>query len=214
MNGWGSDQEESVVNETARILIVDDEPNVRLVFRTALECDGYAVSEACDGGAALAAVHERPFDVVLLDLRMPGTDGMETLRRLACEGVKVPVVVVSAQGSIPDVVAAVRLGAVDFIPKPLAPETLRRAVRLAVVSGRGQPGQAAPPAQTLADEVLARARQAVERGDRDEADFFVRVAVPLGVDPALAGALTQVIDSLRRRRGPGQFRMAGGLTWG
>jgi DNA-binding NtrC family response regulator len=114
--------------DLAPILIVDDEPNVRLVFRTALEL-AYTVWEAGDGRTALELIHERPFAVVLLDLWMPGIDGLEILRLLKDEGVEVPVVVVTAHGSIPDAVEAMKLGAVDFIPKPLSPETLRRVVK-------------------------------------------------------------------------------------
>ena len=93
-----------------RILIVDDEPNVRLVFRTALEATGYLVTEAADGDAALAQLRKLPTDLILLDLKMPVVDGMETLRRLRVAGDETPVVVITAHGSVPDAVAAMRLG--------------------------------------------------------------------------------------------------------
>ena len=83
-----------------RILIVDDEPNVRLVFRTALEATGYLVTEAADGDAALAQLRKLPTDLILLDLKMPVVDGMETLRRLRDAGDETPVVVVTANGSV------------------------------------------------------------------------------------------------------------------
>jgi DNA-binding NtrC family response regulator len=200
--------------ETTRILIVDDEPNVRLVFRTALESAGFAVTEARDGQEALGLIQDDSFALVLLDLRMPGTDGMETLRLMRSKGVGVPVVVVSAHGSIPDVVAAMRLGVVDFIPKPLAPETLRRVVREAVIFGRGLLTQASPARERLTHEALARARQALECGECDEADFFLRVADPLGVDHDAAGQLAHKITEFRRIRGLGAYRVVGGLTWG
>jgi DNA-binding NtrC family response regulator len=200
--------------ETSRILIVDDEPNVRLVFRTALESAGFAVSEARDGREAMTLIHEHTFALILLDLRMPVTDGMETLRLLRREGVEVPAVVVSAHGSIPDVVAAMRLGAIDFIPKPLAPETLRRVVREGVVFGRGQTTQTPAPGERLSREALTRARQSLERGECDEADFFLRVAVPLGVDQNAAGRLAHEISEVRRVRGLRAYRVVGELTWG
>jgi DNA-binding NtrC family response regulator len=117
------------MNEAARVLIVDDEPSVRLVFRTTLESSGYDVSEASDGQAALDLIQEREFDVVLLDLRMPQLGGMEILERLRAVDSEIPVAMITAHGSIPDVVSALRLGAVDFIAKPLSPEKLREAVR-------------------------------------------------------------------------------------
>ncbi len=115
-------------SDTGRILIVDDEPNVRLVFRTALEAAGYNVEEAEDGDTALDRLEWSPADLILLDLKMPGIGGMETLQRLREAGNDVPVVIVTAHGSIPDAVAAMRLGAIDFLSKPLRPEALRKVV--------------------------------------------------------------------------------------
>ncbi len=116
--------------DSARILIVDDEPNVRLVFRTALESSGagYQLHEAADGEEALIQVRRQRPDLVLLDLQMPRLDGMATLQRLRDAGVDTPVVIVTAHGSIPDAVAALKLGAIDFLSKPLVPETLRKVV--------------------------------------------------------------------------------------
>jgi len=116
------------VNETALVLIVDDEPSIRLMFRTALESVGYQTKEAGDGPAALDRLNESSPDVTLLDLKMPGMDGMETLRRLRNAGHETAVVIVTAHGSIPDAVAAMKLGAVDFLTKPVTPELLRRVI--------------------------------------------------------------------------------------
>ena len=88
-------------SEKGLILIVDDEPNVRLVFRTALESTGYSVSEVEDGASALDRLEESPADLVLLDLKMPGIGGMETLRRLRDAGNDVPVVIVTATAASP-----------------------------------------------------------------------------------------------------------------
>ncbi|MGC8644475.1 MAG: response regulator [Isosphaeraceae bacterium] len=114
---------------SSEVLIVDDEPNVRLVFRTALESAGYTVSEASDGEAAFDLIRARREAVVLLDLRMPRLGGLELLRRLRDGAIEAPVVIVTAHGSMPDVASAIRLGAVDFLAKPVAPEALRRVVR-------------------------------------------------------------------------------------
>ena len=80
------------MNRQARILVVDDEPNVRLVLRTALEPVGYLVDEAGDGLAALERATELSPDLVLLDLQMPLMDGVTTLGRLRASGRDVPVV--------------------------------------------------------------------------------------------------------------------------
>ena len=106
------------------ILIVEDEPNVRLVFRSALESKEYTLATAEDGEAALRWLKQTPYDLVLLDLRMPGIDGMEVLRRLRAEGHGVPVVIITAHGSIPDAVQAMKYGAVDFLTKPFRARAL------------------------------------------------------------------------------------------
>ena len=117
----------------SKILIVDDEPNVRLVFRTALEASGYDVTEAADGELALEALEAGPVDLIFLDLRMPGMDGLEVLRRLRDLGNHTPVVIVTAHGDVPNAVQAMKLGAIDFLSKPLSPELLRK-IALEVLS--------------------------------------------------------------------------------
>jgi CheY-like chemotaxis protein len=119
-----------------RILIVDDEPNVRMVFRITLEAAGHEVAEADDGAAAILLARKAPFDLILLDLKMPGTGGMETLKRLRNSGDQTPVVVVTAHGGIAEAVAAVKLGAVDFLPKPVSPTSLREVVASASASAK------------------------------------------------------------------------------
>src|SRR3974390_2534726 len=109
-------------------LIVDDEPSIRLMFRTTLESAGYKIQEAGNGRVALERLSELSPDVMLLDLKMPEMDGMETLRQLRDAGHDTPVVIVTARGSIPVGVAAMKLGAVDFLTKPVTPDLLRRVV--------------------------------------------------------------------------------------
>ena len=112
------------------VLVTDDEANIRLMVRAALETEGYAVTEAADGRAALAAVEQDRPDLMVLDLNMPVLDGMAVLEQLtAVPGRHPRVVVLTAHGSIPAAVAATRLGAADFLEKPVLPDDLRRCVR-------------------------------------------------------------------------------------
>ena len=83
------------------ILIVDDEPNVRLTYRTALETEGLEVREAPDGRTALDALSERQFDLAILDMRMPEVSGLELLERMRGKGIQTPVVIVTAYGDVP-----------------------------------------------------------------------------------------------------------------
>ena len=111
-----------------RILIVDDEPNVRLNYRVTLETEGFEVREASDGGAALRELAGKDFDLAILDMRMPEMDGLELLERMRERKIQTPVVIITAYGDIPHAVRAMKLGAIDFLQKPLTPEVLRSIV--------------------------------------------------------------------------------------
>lgn len=117
-----------------RILIVDDEGNIRRLVASLLESEGYATSEAESGEAALQMIAEGPPDAVLLDLALPGSSGLEVLERIAENWPEVPVVMMSGQASLGDAVEATRLGAFQFLEKPLTPEavtiTLKAALEL------------------------------------------------------------------------------------
>ncbi len=118
---------------TDRVLIVDDEPHIRRVMRMALERDGYEVCEAADGVTGLEQFGDgSKCSAVVLDQRMPGIDGLETLRRIKARSSVAPVVMVTAYGSVQLAVDAMKLGATDFLQKPMTPDALRRTVRSAV----------------------------------------------------------------------------------
>ncbi|MBK9089968.1 MAG: sigma-54-dependent Fis family transcriptional regulator [Holophagales bacterium] len=103
----------------AHILVVDDEAGFRALLRDILEEAGHAVTEARDGAEALAFLERGAFDLVLTDRQMPKVDGLELVRRVRARPSPPPVVVLTAHGSIPEAVDAVRLGAADYITKPL-----------------------------------------------------------------------------------------------
>jgi DNA-binding response OmpR family regulator len=180
----------------SKVLVVDDEPNIRLVFRTALESAGYLVDEAAEGASALGLLKESPRDVVLLDLQMPGVGGMEVLRRLRDEGDDVPVVIVTAYGTIPDTVAAMKLGAVDVLSKPVTPEALRRAVAEVIdrhapggaAEGSGRHGQTAVVTVAPVVTGLAAVKLALNRREFERAETLLERA--LDADPDSPEALT------------------------
>jgi DNA-binding response OmpR family regulator len=182
------------MNRVTRILIVDDEPNVRLVFRTALEPVGHAVDEAGDGHEALRSVAEYAPDLMLLDLHMPHLDGMTTLRRLREGGSDVPVVIVTAHGNVPNAVEAMKLGAIDFLQKPLTPEQLREAVAdiLARHAAPPEPSRRSTPEEgpvTVTSQFaanLARAKRALNNRWFEEAEVYLRQAIALKPDSAEA----------------------------
>ena len=102
------------------ILIVDDEPGVRAALGAVLRDEGYAVDAVESGEACLEQVVAQTYDVVLLDVWMPGIDGLETLQRLRERRVDAEVVVISGHGNVESAVRAIKLGAFDFVEKPLS----------------------------------------------------------------------------------------------
>jgi DNA-binding response OmpR family regulator len=113
---------------SAKILVVDDEPNVRLGYRTTLEAEGYTIVEAHCGAKALDDLADGSFDLAILDLRMPDMDGLELLGQMRKRGYVTPSVIITAHGDVPHAVHAMKLGAIDFLQKPLTPEELRNVV--------------------------------------------------------------------------------------
>ncbi|MHB1310384.1 MAG: sigma-54-dependent transcriptional regulator [Gemmatimonadaceae bacterium] len=105
------------------VLIIDDEPNIRRMVGALLEAEGFEVRDAADGTAGVARAMEWEPDLVLLDLMMPGAlDGMATLELLRERFPELPVVMMSGRAGLADAVKATRLGAVNFLEKPLTPE--------------------------------------------------------------------------------------------
>src|SRR6266511_1024606 len=116
-----------------RILIIDDEENIRRVTRLTLQAAGYEVAEAGDGERGLEAFGDGSgWDAVLLDQRMPGMDGLETLRQINERDASARVIMSTAYASIELAVDAMKLGATDFVRKPMTPEILRNAVAAAL----------------------------------------------------------------------------------
>jgi CheY-like chemotaxis protein len=123
-----------------KLLIVDDEPHIRQMMRLSLEAVGHQVDEAASGEEGLAKFGDgQLFDVVLLDQKMPGIDGLETLKRLKDRVPDAYVVMVTAYASIELAVDAMKHGATDFLRKPMTPETLRSAVAAAAANGSRSP---------------------------------------------------------------------------
>ena len=115
------------MEDRIRVLVVDDEEVVRLGYRRVLSTDGFRVMAAGDGAEALDLMAGDRFDVVLLDLRMPGMDGLDVLRAIKERWPESEVVVVTGYPSIETAKEAVKLGAYDYIAKPAVPDVVLRA---------------------------------------------------------------------------------------
>ena len=107
------------MGDAATVLAVDDDDLVRRGFRRVLEQKGCTVLEASDGLSGLEVFRQHKPDAVLLDLRMPGMDGLDVLSVLVKESPDTPVVVISGEGTMSDAVQALRRGAWDFVSKPV-----------------------------------------------------------------------------------------------
>ena len=135
---------DSPEKRVGRILVADDEEDLRSFLAEALERAGHEVTQVADGAAALRAATEEPFDVVLTDLRMPGTDGMTIVRTMRTQQPDVEVIVLTAFGDVTSAVEAMKLGAFDYLEKPVSGPA---AIRELVAGALERRGRLAAPTQ-------------------------------------------------------------------
>jgi FixJ family two-component response regulator len=127
-DGWGLKKDRRPPVDKKMALVVDDEKNIRLTFSETLHQMGYDTRTASNGEEAMTKLQDTEFALVLLDFRMPGMDGIAVLRRIRDVYPKVPVIIITAHGTIKSAVEAMKLGAVDFIQKPCTPAEIRELV--------------------------------------------------------------------------------------
>ncbi len=142
-----------------RVLVVDDDPPLRRMLERTLSAEGYEVSVAADGGAALVAVERSAPDVIVLDVRMPVLDGLAVCRRLRSKGLPTPILMLTARDAVPDRVAGLEAGADDYLVKPFAVQEL--IARLHALVRRGSE---AMPLLSYADLTLDLRTRTVTRG--------------------------------------------------
>jgi two-component system response regulator MprA len=118
------------------ILVVDDDPPIRRMLERTLAAEGYGVRTAADGGAALAAVERSVPDLIVLDVAMPGVDGLAVARRLRGKGLGMPILMLTARDGVPDRVAGLDAGADDYLVKPFAVQELSARVRALLRRGQ------------------------------------------------------------------------------
>src|SRR4029079_9503202 len=116
----------------SRILVIDDEAEIRRSVRMILEYEGYDVIEASSGPEGVTLAEREAPDLVFLDIKMPGMDGLEALQRIRAANETLPVVIISGHGTVSTAVEATKAGAFDFIEKPLASERVLVTIRNAL----------------------------------------------------------------------------------
>ena len=146
-----------------KVLVVDDEPAIRVSIERALALEGYAVALASDGESALARLAESAVDATVLDIAMPGLDGIEVCRRMRGAGDRSPVLMLTARDAVSDRVDGLDAGADDYLVKPFALAELK--ARLRALLRRTEPGES--PLLRFADLSLDRATREVRRGERE-----------------------------------------------
>jgi two-component system, OmpR family, response regulator MprA len=149
---------------TMRILVVDDERAVRESLRRALELEGYQVELAADGEEALVRLSAAPADAAILDVLMPGIDGLEVCRRLRADGNAVPVLMLTARAEVDSRVAGLDAGADDYLAKPFALAELL--ARLRALLRRAGNGDDAGDVLRFSDLELDLGTREVRRGER------------------------------------------------
>lgn len=120
----------------ANILVIDDEETMRDSCQQTLSRDGNRVAVAEDGLTGLAMLKKESFDLVILDLKMPGLNGMEVLKKLSEEHPRLAVVIISGYATVESVIEGMRTGAYDFITKPFTPDSLLMSVKRALEKRR------------------------------------------------------------------------------
>jgi DNA-binding NtrC family response regulator len=199
-----------------RVLIIDDEDHIRQMMRLTLEAAGYVVGEAQDGPDGLKLYGDgSTWDGVVLDQRMPGMDGLEVLRRLKTGDPSARIIMATAYASIELAVDAMKLGASDFVRKPLTPETLRNAVAAALaketiaaaVSEASVPSKQEPTAPPIIETITMNGFEILDEEVSQEPNQ--RRFLVVGPDGTRQEVLVQIdeepvgyVERLTRRRLP------------
>lgn len=158
--------------ENASVLIIDDEPDIRISLRGILEDEGAVVTEAASGSEGLRIAQDNDIDLVFLDIWMPGMDGLAVLGELKERGVEAPVVMISGHGNVETAVTALKNGAFDFIEKPLSLDTILmtadKALELSALKRenkelRSRIHSEDPPRITGSSEIIANLRNMIQQ---------------------------------------------------
>ena len=147
-----------------RVLVVDDDPPLRRMLERTLAAEGYEVSVAADGGAALVEAERSAPDVIVLDVAMPAVDGLAVARRLRDKGDPTPILMLTARDAVPDRVAGLEAGADDYLVKPFAVEEL--VARLRALTRRTSDAGSGAALRSYADLTLDVASRRAVRGAR------------------------------------------------
>ena len=179
----------------AKALIVDDEKNIRLTLSKCLQYMDVASDEAINGEEGLEKFNGSEYDLVILDLKMPGMGGLEVLKKIREEDKKTPVVIVTAHGTVDVAVDAMKLGAADFMQKPFTPKEIQDIVRDILERNKLNPDTI-----NSYEACIQYARQLIIHKDFEKSMEYLKRA--LGMEPTkaephnLIGSLLEILGKL------------------
>ncbi len=178
------------MSDPARILIVDDDPNVRFVLERALRKEKYHLHTAADGREALAKIEGSSYDLVILDLQMQPIPGMQVLETVRSRSPDTPVIILTGHSTVGTAVDALRLGAFDYLFKPVMPDAIRRRVRdgLAHREEEHRRTQVLQQVDQLREALLALDTQSRQLQDAHTSGRF-RISGPLTMDTRQRAAI-------------------------
>ncbi len=181
------------------ILLVDDDSAVGMTLGAQLQQAGYATRHVTSGPAALEILEQRPWDVVISDLRMPEMDGMTLLSRILEKWPEIPVVLLTAHGTVPDAVEAMKRGAADFLLKPWEREELLYVVEKALTRSRHETSTAASAGAFVGgSQVMKEAYELIRRAANGNATVLIRGESGTGKELAARA----IHDQSPRKAGP------------
>lgn len=185
--------------EDKKILIVDDEKNIRLTLSQSIEDTGAEIDTAVNGEEGLKKAEENDYDIILLDIKMPGIDGIEVLRRLREKSTNATVVIITAHGTIDNAVEAMKLGAVDFIQKPFSPNEIRDLIRR--INKREDLGMESTESY---DGLIELGKKAITDKEFDKARNYISQAIAKDATKAeaynLLGVIFEMYDKKQEAR--------------
>jgi DNA-binding response OmpR family regulator len=180
-----------------KILIVDDEKNIRMTVKNCLDEAEYLVDIAVNGEEGFEKIQKSHYDLVLLDIKMPGLSGMEVLKKIRDNNSSVSVVMMTAYGTVENAVEAMKLGAVDFLSKPFTPEEIRTVVKK--VTLRKELDEVNLESYS---DLLEYAKKCILDKEYDKAISFLKKAVSIDVTAAdphnLLGVLSEMNLDVRK----------------
>jgi len=194
------------MEHTDGILVIDDEKNIRTTLQQVLESAGYEVATAVNGEDGLSKLSNSEFDLVLLDMKLPGMDGIEVLRKMRENRYETPVAIITAYGTIENAVEAMKLGAVDYLRKPFSgPEIKELAERILARRHLGEDELG------TYGELMEKAKMWINRRDFQQAERTLQRALAIDSSRAEAFNLLGVCLELRGERLEAQKRYRAAL---